>query len=158
MMHFPIFIDLSEKNILVVGAGKIAGRRIRTLCGFAGHITVVAPRISEEIEALAQDYPITFFKRVFREADLEGTDLVLAATDDAERNREVWRLCRKQSITVNVCSDQTLCDFQFPSVVQTGEVVIGINASGKNHRLVKEIRKKTEKLFEEEEIQSKYIF
>ena len=57
-MYFPLFIDLSQKNILVVGAGTIAARRIRTLCGFAGTITVCAPQMRPEIRELSEKYPI----------------------------------------------------------------------------------------------------
>lgn len=153
-MFFPIFIDLSEKEILVAGAGKIAERRVHTLCGFAGRITVVAPEISPGIRADAAKYPITIYERCFAAEDLAGKELVLAATDDRELNRYIYEQCRAKGIPVNVCSEQSLCDFQFPSIVQKGEVIIGINASGKNHALVKETRRCVEHLMNCEE--SKY--
>ncbi|MDO4296892.1 MAG: bifunctional precorrin-2 dehydrogenase/sirohydrochlorin ferrochelatase [Lachnospiraceae bacterium] len=150
-MFFPVFIDLSEKEILVVGAGTIAERRVHTLCGFSGRITVVAPEISPGIRADAAKYSISICEREFSAEDLNGKELVLASTDDRELNRQIYRLCKEKGIMVNVCSDQSLCDFQFPSVVQKGEVIIGINASGKNHRLVKETRKRVERLLDCEE-------
>lgn len=174
-MYFPVFIDLSEKEILVVGAGTIAARRIKTLCGFAGHITVAAPEISSEIRALAEQYPITLIEGIFEEALLEpgkesagesfgvsredsessgpgsaGTtagrraDMVLAATNDPGLNRRIASLCRDRGIPVNVCSEKEACDFYFPSVVREGDVIIGINASGRNHSLVKQTRQKLE--------------
>ncbi|MCD7842278.1 MAG: bifunctional precorrin-2 dehydrogenase/sirohydrochlorin ferrochelatase [Lachnospiraceae bacterium] len=172
-MYFPLFIDLSEKEILVIGAGHIASRRVRSLCGFAGHITVVAPRISDEYPAQKRflstedrsgrddgenssapeesedpdtGTKITTVIRCFKESDLDGKDLVLAATDDRDLNRKVFDLCRARGIPVNVCSDSGLCDFQFPSVVESGAVVVGINASGRDHHLVKETRKRVETL------------
>ncbi len=190
-MYFPVFIDLSEKEILVIGAGTIAARRIGTLCGFAGHITVVAPEICGEIRGLAERYPITLREGMFEESLLgsgaesfepSGTraaappaktggaeipaeakaaappakpgtagipaearaDMVLAATDDPALNRRVASLCRDRGIPVNVCSEKEACDFYFPSVVREGDIVIGINASGKNHGLVKRTRQKLE--------------
>ena len=86
-IYFPIFIDLSEKHIVVVGAGKIASRRVRTLLEFAGKITVVAPEISEEILAMAGKGPVQLKRRAFEEADLDGADMVLAITDDKELNQ-----------------------------------------------------------------------
>lgn len=139
-MYFPVFIDLSDKEILVVGAGTIAGRRIRTLCEFAGHITVRAPEITEKIRILSEQYPLSLEEMVFEEAALEGKDLVLAATNDAELNREIGSLCRKHRIPVNVCSAKEECDFYFPSIVQKDKIVIGINASGQDHSLVKKTR------------------
>ncbi len=144
-MFFPLFVDLSQKEILIVGAGTIARRRIRTLCGFAGHMTVVAPGVDPEIRELAKDYPITVWEREFEPGDLAGKDFVLAAADDEALNRDIYVMCREKGIPANNCSDKTMCDFQFPSVVKDGDVVIGINASGKNHRLVKETRIRVEK-------------
>lgn len=155
-MHFPVYIDLSDKEVLIVGAGTIAARRIRTLCGFAGRMTVVAPEILPEITELAERYPIVICRRKFAGGDLRGKFLVLAATNDREQNRSIREQCREQGIMVNVCDDQSLCDFQFPSVVQAGEVVVGLNASGKNHRLVKETRQKLEKLMQIRDVDKKY--
>ncbi|MDD6614818.1 MAG: bifunctional precorrin-2 dehydrogenase/sirohydrochlorin ferrochelatase [Lachnospiraceae bacterium] len=147
-MYFPLFVDLSQKEILIVGAGTIASRRVRSLCGFAGHMTVTAPEISGDISELASQYPITVCERRFEKTDLEEKDLVLAATDDLELNCLIVQMCRERGTPVNDCSDQSLCDFQFPSVLQQGDLVIGINASGKNHRLVKETRQKLQQFLE----------
>ena len=155
-MYFPIYIDLSKKNILVVGAGRIAGRRIRTLCEFAGQITVVAPEVSEEIEYLSEKYPISVCQRRFDKDDLDDRFLVFAATDDHELNRYIGEECRKRGIPVNVCSDRNLCDFQFPSIVRKDGVVIGVNASGKDHSLVKETRQKLEQLLKPGESEKLY--
>ncbi|MCD7716390.1 MAG: bifunctional precorrin-2 dehydrogenase/sirohydrochlorin ferrochelatase [Lachnospiraceae bacterium] len=155
-MYFPLFVDLSEKEILVVGAGHIAARRVRSLCGFAGHITVVAPQISDEFSAPDTDTKITMVTKCFTEPDLEGKDLVLAATDDRALNRKIFDLCRARGIPVNVCSDSGLCDFQFPSIVESGAVVVGINASGRDHHLVKETRKRVETLLFDERFHSRY--
>lgn len=150
-MYFPVFIDLSEKELLVVGAGKIAARRIRTLCGFAGHITVTAPEIAEEIRELALKYPLILKERVFEEEDLDGKALVFAATDNRILNREIAALCRTQGIPVNVCSEKEQCDFYFPSVIEKDGVVIGINASGQNHGLVKKTRMELEEFWNSHE-------
>lgn len=156
-MYFPLFIDLTEKKILVVGAGSIALRRIRVLCGFGGHITVVARHIPDELRVLEQEYPVFLIGRAFGEADLEGKDLVLAATNDADLNRRISELCRARGIAVNVCTDASLCDFQFPSLVADGPVVIGINASGQDHHLVKQTRQRVEELFGVQTEDSMYL-
>ncbi len=146
-MYFPLFFDISRKNILIVGGGTIANRRVHTLLPFAENITVVAPEYTDALRELADQNRIQLLTRTFNPEDLINRDIVLAATNDTALNRKIAFLCRERSIPVNVSSDQTLCDFQFPSVVTDGEVVIGINASGKNHRLVKETRMEIEKMF-----------
>ncbi|MCC8028459.1 MAG: bifunctional precorrin-2 dehydrogenase/sirohydrochlorin ferrochelatase [Lachnospiraceae bacterium] len=143
-MLFPLFVDLSEKDILFVGGGAVADRRVHALLEFAGHISVVAPELTEGLRQLADSGRIHTLQRSFEPEDPKGRDFVFAATDDARLNRRIAALCREMNIPVNVSSDQELCDFQFPSVLRDGDVVIGINASGKNHRLVKETRKKLE--------------
>lgn len=157
-MHFPVFVDLTEKNILVVGAGAIASRRIGVLLDFAGRITVVAPVLCAQLQKMqeAKRPGLVIHRRRFRESDLEERDLVLAATDDEALNREIAALCARKKIPVNVSSDQSLCDFQFPSVVQIQDLVVGLNASGRDHRLVKEMRRKVEKLLLPEGQNGKY--
>lgn len=174
-MYFPLFLDLSQKEILVIGAGKIASRRIRALCGFAGHVTVVALQIpaefgqrigrngqeTRESETDAGTVEIagtriTVLERGFVEADLNQKDFVLAATSDAQLNARIGTLCQARGIPVNVCSDAKCCDFQLPSIVEDGTVVIGINASGEDHRLVKETRRRIETLFDSTEFRSRY--
>ena len=144
-MYFPLYVDLTEKNILFAGGGKIAARRVHILMRFAKHITVVAPRFEESFGELEEESQIRLVQRTFDFSDLIGRDLVFAATDDTELNRQIYEACKEQGIPVNVCSDQNLCDFQFPSVVISDDVVIGINASGKNHRRVKQVRQELEK-------------
>lgn len=140
-------LDLSQYEILVVGAGQIARRRVRAILGFAGHITVVAPRIMEEFLP-PDDVPakVTFLQRCYEDQDLENKDLVIAATDDARLNSHISECCRRKGILVNVCTGIKDCDFLFPSVVETGSVVIGVNASGQDHSLVKTTRRQIEDL------------
>jgi len=188
-MYFPLFLDLSEKEILVVGAGTIASRRIRALCGFAGRITVVALKVPMEFGGRVSPDGLDFrkkparerentgenaeygipmgdmeiagtrlivFEKPFAESDLNQKDFVLAATDDAGLNARIGALCHAREIPVNVCTDAKQCDFQFPSIVEDGAVVIGINASGADHHLVKETRQRIEKLFKNDDFRSRY--
>lgn len=147
--YFPMFIDLSEKRALVVGAGRIASRRIGTLVQFCPCITVVAPELRPETEQLEKDGKITILRRPFEPEDVEGMDIVLAATNDKELNRRVYELCKQRAITVNVCSDGSLCDFYFPGVVRRGDVVVGVTASNTDHALAKTVRQRIDAFLEE---------
>ena len=135
-MYFPLFIDLSEKKILVVGGGKIAARRVHTLIPFCSKIKVVAPEITGEI----LEKPVECEKRKFLMEDLEGADLVLAATDDPVVDEIIWNLCRQKKIPVNIASDKSKCDFFFPGIIQDKNVVVGITASGADHRQARKVR------------------
>lgn len=145
--YFPMFVDISEKEILVVGGGKIAARRIRTLLDFTVHITVITPELDEKLRQYADLEKFRWVQRKYRKSDITGSDkpdIVLAATGDAEVNAEIGRLCRSLGICVNVADKKEMCDFYFPSIVKTEEVVIGINSGGANPGATKRTREKIE--------------
>lgn len=142
--YFPMFIDLTEKKVVVAGAGTIAKRRIRSLLNFTNHLTVIAPEVNKELKSLEADGLLTILKRKCEMEDFYNADLVIAATNDAQINNAIYDTCRKQGILVNVCSDKQKCDFYFPGIAMKDQVVVGITASGKDHKrakaLVEQIR------------------
>ena len=71
--------------------------------------------------------------------DLEDRDLIIAATDDARLNGQIVRDCRNRQILVNHAGDKSQCDFFFPGIAREGNVVVGVTASGRDHRLASEI-------------------
>lgn len=143
--YFPMFVDLSQRRALVVGAGHIAARRARVLTDFCGDITVVAPRVDPALEGLG----LNIRRRPFEAADLEGMDIVIAATDDAALNADIARRCRELGIPVNVVSDRSLCDFYFPGVALRGDVAVGVTASGADHRLARRVTMEVRRAIEE---------
>ena len=150
--YFPLFVDLSGKDILFVGGGSIAARRIGVLQPFAEEITVVAPEADGSILELTESGFVNWIMREFDEGDLEGRDIVFAATDDKELNAEIAAKCRERGILVNVSSDKELCDFYFPGIVRQGETVIGVNASGQDHKKARRVRERIEEILTEEGI------
>ena len=144
-LYFPLFVDLTKKSIIVIGAGKIAARRVKSLLPFVGDMKVIAPEISSEITemAAASEGALVIEQRPFESSDLDGADMVLAVTNDKELNTRIGALCKEKKILVNVSHEKELCDFYFPGVVQKDNVVIGITASGKDHS---EARKVTEQI------------
>lgn len=144
---FPMYIDLTDKKILVAGGGAIAFRRIRTLLQFGAEIHVISPSVCREINALENDGKITIEYRKYKTGDADGMQIVLAVTDDREVNRKIWKDCKESGIIVNVADDKSLCDFYFPSVVIADDTVIGINCNGADHRKVKLMRERIEAVF-----------
>ena len=131
--YFPMFVDLSNRRVLVVGAGEVAARRIGTLTNFTPLITAVAPEVHPEIAALEREGKLRVNRRRFEADDLRGADLVLAATDDEDLNERICTMCRVLRIPVNVASDRRMCDFFFPGIARQGNVVVGVTASGEDH-------------------------
>ena len=144
--YFPMFIDLTDRKIFVAGGGRIARRRIEALVKFGADIHVAAPQVCPEIALLAEEGKIKILLREYRPSDLDGMEFAIAATDDREVNRAVYAECRKRGIPVNVADDKTLCDFYFPALVLTDDLVIGIGSGGESPGRVKEVRQRIEKL------------
>jgi len=89
---------------------------------------------------------ILYKEKTYSREDLYDADLVIAATDNKEVNEDIYSACKCLGIQVNVASDQNKCDFHFPGILEYEGVVIGFNGSGKDHRKVREVREKTQKV------------
>lgn len=144
-----MFVSLEKKKILVVGGGKIACRRVKTLLKFHADIHVTAPELCGELSRLENEQAISVSHRPYRPGDIKGADLVIAATDVPDVNMEIWKECRAEGILVNVSHDKSLCDFYFPSVVVTDDVVVAVNSGGSDPSRVRKTRKKIQEMFDE---------
>jgi precorrin-2 dehydrogenase/sirohydrochlorin ferrochelatase/precorrin-6A/cobalt-precorrin-6A reductase len=148
---FPVFLDLSGKRILVVGGGKIALRRVRTLLKFDCSLTILTETLCGELRELVEGNrdSIDLYERQYTPGDCgAGADFVLALTDKREVNRMVAEEAREKGIPVSVADYQGDSTFYFPAVVSSGGLVIGLSSGGENHRLVKEAAEKVRGLFE----------
>lgn len=112
MAYFPFYIDIENKKILVVGGGTVALRKIEKLIPFSPDITVVAPKICDEIKALN----VKIIDRRFCDSDLDGAFCVVSATDDETLNGRIFQLCNEKNILVNTVDDKEKCGFIFPAI------------------------------------------
>lgn len=134
---FPVFTNLSGKTITVVGAGKIAKRRIETLMKFDCRIRVVAMEALPEIKTYATDQKLELKLKPYEASDLEGADYVLAATNDKELNHGIYESCREGNIPVNVADSKEKSDFYFPGIIRKNGITVGVTADGRDHALAK---------------------
>ena len=128
MAYFPFYIDIENKNILVVGGGTVALRKIEKLLPFKPNITVVSPKISIEILRLN----VNTINREFADGDLENVFCVISATDNEQANSHIFELCKEKNILVNTVDDKEKCGFIFSALVQKNSVTVGITTSGKS--------------------------
>lgn len=149
MNYFPLFVPLENRNVVVVGAGTVALRRIRVLFPFGCAITVIAPEAEPELTKLALDGAVEWIPRPYCNGDCSGAYLVLAATNDRAVNHAVCLEAEQAGILVNTADCKEECGFYFPGVVLENDTVIGVTANGADHRRAKwltgEIRKLMEK-------------
>ncbi len=145
MALFPIFVDLKDKEILVVGGGRVALRKVEKLLPFGGKITVVAPKAVKELKELHRKGKIKLKRRPFKVEDLKNKYLVVVAADDVNLQRRIFNLCQRKGILCNSVDSPEYCNFIFPALVRKGELVIGITTSGKAPALAALLRKHLER-------------
>lgn len=134
---YPIMLDLAGRKVLVVGAGKVAARKIRSLLALANgaaELRVVAPEIAAE---MPEGISVTL--REFREADLNGIDLCFIATDNERLNAQVMELCHQRRILANRADRGEEGDFTLPAVHRSGAITVAVSASG-SPRLAANVR------------------
>lgn len=149
-LYFPLFVDLSAKKIVVIGAGTIARRRVQVLSDFTEHITVIASDIHADIQILANEGKLTVIQKKYEGSDINDADIVLAATNDVILNQKIAEHCIQKHILVNNCSDRSQCDFYFPGIIHTGDIVIGVTANGKDHGKAKQMTEQIKKILNRE--------
>ncbi len=146
---FPVSIDLNNKNVLVIGAGKIALRKIETLLNYNCNINVITKEILEEkFLELEKNNKIKIFKnQEFEEKFLENFFLVITATDNEILNKEISQLCMSKNILVNNVTSKDDMNVRFMSIYEKDDIQIAISANGNPKKAV-EIKNKIKDIFE----------
>ncbi len=142
LKHYPIFLDLKDRAVLVVGAGKVALRKVRGLLEAGARVTVVAPEWESEFESL----PVRLVPRRFRATDLSGAMLVFAATNDRLSNHRIGIAAKGKGVFANIADSAEECDFVVPARLHRGTVQVAISTGGENPRLSSDLRKRLEEV------------
>jgi len=146
MDFFPIFLDLKNKPCLVVGGGEVAARKVDLLLSAHARLRLVAPDLCPALERQLAEGRFEHHARVFEEADLEGMNLVIAATGDREVNSRVASLAQARQLPVNVVDDPDLGSFVMPSVIDRSPVQIAVSTGGASPVLARQLRTRLETL------------
>ena len=141
MSLFPIFLKLTGRHCLVVGAGTVAESKISSLLRAEAKLTVVAPEALPCLAEQAQAGHFQWQQRNFSPSDLDGIFLVVAATSSPEVNRQVFQLATERGILCNAVDDPPNCDFYFPSIVERGALQIAISTAGESPALAQRLRR-----------------
>ena len=146
---FPVSIDLNNKNILVIGAGKIALRKVETLMSYNCNILVITKDILEEkFLELEKSNKIKVLKnQEFEEKFLENIFLVIAATNNEVLNKNISQLCMNKNILVNNITSKNDMNVRFASIYEKDNIQIAISANGNPKKAV-EIKNKIKNIFE----------
>ena len=150
MKYYPVFLDLKDKYCLVVGGGKVAERKIRTLLECDAKVKIVAKELTSWVDSAVTSGEVKYLGENFEPSQVAGASLVIAATSDRELNRQVAREADRRQIWCNVVDQPEDCSFILPSIVVRGDLTIAISTSGQSPALAKKIREELEKKFGEE--------
>jgi precorrin-2 dehydrogenase/sirohydrochlorin ferrochelatase len=142
--YYPIFIDIEGAQVLVVGGGTVAFRKIETLLDHGARVNVVTKKLHPGLEALVSKDRIRLLGSKFEPSHLDGMRLVIAATDDKETNREVSAAARERELPVNAVDQPPDCTFIVPAVVRRGALTIAVSTSGNSPALASKIRRRLE--------------
>ena len=147
MRYYPAFLDLKGKKAAVVGGGTVAERKIRVLLKAGALVTVVSPALTSWLASKAKTGAILHISRSYRKADLRGSFVVIAATDDVKVNS---RVSKDATVPVNVVDTPFECSFILPSLVQRGPLTLAISTSGASPALARSLRKELEAIYGKE--------
>lgn len=140
---FPVFLKLNELHILLVGAGKVGLEKLNAVLQNSpqAKVTVVSKAVSEDVRRLAAHYAqVLIHERDYVSEDLDHTDLAIVATGNAGLNRQIREDAGKKRVLINVADKPELCDFYLGSVVQKGNLKIGISTNGKSPTVAKRLK------------------
>ncbi|MCY3680596.1 MAG: bifunctional precorrin-2 dehydrogenase/sirohydrochlorin ferrochelatase [Gemmatimonadetes bacterium] len=143
-MCYPVFLKLEDELCVVVGAGRVAERRVRGLCEAKARIRVVGITATEGILKLADGGVIHLYQRSFEPGDLDGSALVIAATDQVDVNRAVQAAAKCRGILFCGADRHTDSDFIVPAVVRRGDLQVAISSGGKSPAYTALLRREIE--------------
>ena len=134
--HYVACVDLDDRSVLVVGAGRVAHEKVRGLLDCGAAVTVVAPHVATEVEAL----PVELLRRAYRRSDLDGRYLVVAATSDPAVNTRVFADAEARALLCNVVDVPELCSFILPALHREDPITVAVSTGGASPVLAQRLR------------------
>src|SRR5262245_35170833 len=141
-MFYPIYLNLKNRRVVVIGGGDVAERKVESLLGTGSSITVVSPVVTPRLASLAEENRIQLHLRIYSAGDCKHAALVFSATDDAEVSAAVFEEAARAGALVNTADQPALCDFIMPAVVRRGDIAVAISTGGTSPGLAGQLRQK----------------
>ena len=149
--YFPIFVDVRQRPILVIGGGAVGLEKTTVLLrAEASNVTVISPQLADGLQAQADAGHITHIARAYAEGDMAGFEMVFIATADRSANATIRAEARRRGIWVNAADDPDNCDYILPSVVRQGPITIAISTGGGSPAMARRVREELSDYFSED--------
>ena len=147
MSYYPIFVDLKDQGVLVVGGGEVAERKIKNLLIHDCRVYIASPRLTDYLKELVAHNEIQHINPESLDEFLDKVFMIIAATDDSALNSRIASKAKARGILVNSVDQPRDCSFIMPSIVKAGDLQIAISTAGKSPALAKKIRGELERTF-----------
>ncbi len=145
-IFLPVCVNITYKAILIVGGGRVAAQKLKTLLKYTRNVTVCAPDICPEIQTSG----IRCLRQKYSPELLDNCDLLYACTNNKNLNRQIAADARKRGILVNTADDPLYCDFISPAIFKQGEMSVAVSSNGKNVKKSVRWRDKFRQIIEDE--------
>jgi siroheme synthase-like protein len=141
MRYYPIYLDLMDRAVLVVGGGAIAESKAQQLIEAGARVRVVSPTLTPLLSGWAARGVIEHVPGRFKEDDLKDVYLVISAADDQAANEEVARLAAELGLLINVVDQPSLCNFITPALVTRGDLQVSVSTGGGSPSLTQRVKR-----------------
>jgi siroheme synthase-like protein len=141
---YPVNLLVRDRRVVVIGAGRIAARKIEPLLEAGAVVEVVSPEVGAEVRGWADAGRLVLTERAFRATDLEGAWLAITATDDPAANAAVHAAGEAGRVWVNSADDPANCSFTLMSLFRRGDLVISVGTGGRSPALAAQLRRQLE--------------
>ena len=141
MSYFPLFLDIGNIKFLIVGAGNIALAKLESLLEFKADVKIVSKDKIEQINELIVENNIKYTEKNYDKSDLEGFDIIIAATNDNLVNQEIKKDAKDLGILINIVDDPQNSDFIFGASVKKENIMVSIGTSGMSPVLARMLKK-----------------
>ena len=145
-MNMPLMIDLTNKNVVIVGGGVVASRRAQTLNQYVEHMTVISPTITEKLQNMVDNGVVIWIEKEFEPSDIVDAYLVIAATNEPRVNEAVKKALPEHALFNNV-GDASNGNVVFPSALHRDKLTISVSTDGASPKLTKSIMAELEALY-----------
>lgn len=149
MDFLPIFLNIKDRNCLVVGGGEVAARKTALLLKAGARASIVSPNLNDELYNLFQRGSIVYHVGTFDPMHLKDVVLVFAASSDRSVNQHVSEAANRLGIPVNIADNPALCSFIMPSILDRSPILVAISSGGTSPVLARLLRARLETLIPE---------
>lgn len=150
MSKYPVYLELKNRRVVVIGAGAVAARKVQSLLATGANIRVVTKTIDPVFEQFSKEALVQIVENPYSSQFIKDAFLVIAATNDNELNKQIYNDCQQLKVLCNVVDVPGLCDFYVPAVIRRNDLQLAISTSGKCPAFTAHLRQKLQEIITEE--------